>query len=131
MSRGRGRTDEKIFVGVARLELSVPGARSLKDRRQALLSLRDRLRHRFDVTFHEVGVQDEATRQVVVLTTAGNEPRLIRSILDQCVAVVHEHPVAVASRVDVDVFRWQASEQDWAARMMTELAAPPEEDSDG
>jgi uncharacterized protein YlxP (DUF503 family) len=99
----------------------VQGARTLKDRRQTIVSIGDRLRHRFPVTFHEIGTGDDPTRQTVVLTTASNDPRLVRSILDQCVAMVHAHPVAVAAEVDLDVFRWHSSRESWAARMMAEL----------
>ena len=43
-----------IHVGVLHMVLRINGARSLKDRRQVVRSLRDRVRHRFDVTWHEV-----------------------------------------------------------------------------
>ena len=108
------------------MALTVQGARTLKDRRQTIASLADRLRHRFPVTFHEIGTADDPTRQVVVLTTAGNDARLLRSVLDQCVALVHSHPVATAAEVDLDVFRWHPSREDWAARMMAELGSGEE-----
>jgi len=114
-------SEDRVHVGVLRLLLTVAGARTLKDRRQTLASLGDRLRHRFPVTFNEIGTGDDPTRQTVVLTTASNDPRLVRSILDQCVALVHAHPVAVAAEVDLDVFRWHSSRESWAARMMAEL----------
>jgi uncharacterized protein len=117
---------ERIHVGVLRLALTVRGARTLKDRRQTVSSIGDRLRHKFPVTFHEIGTGDDATRQVVVITTAGNDPRLLRSVLDQCVAIVHAHPVASAAEVDLDVFRWHPSREDWAARMMAELGSGEE-----
>ena len=109
-----------------RLVLTVSGARTLKDRRQTLVSLGDRLRHRFPVTFNEIGTGSDPTRQTVVLTTASNDPRLVRSILDQCVAIVHAHPVAVAAEVDLDVIRWHSSREGWAARMMAELGTAEE-----
>ncbi len=43
-----------VFVGVVQLEVVVPGARSLKDGRMVVRSLRDRVRSRFDVSFHEI-----------------------------------------------------------------------------
>jgi uncharacterized protein YlxP (DUF503 family) len=121
-----------IYVGVLRLDLVVPGAHSLKDRRQGILSIRDRLRHHFDVTFHEIGDGGDPRRQTVVLTTAGNDARVVRSVLDRCVGAVRQHPVVEAAQVDVDVFRWHPSE-DWAARMMAELgsAADGSEEPDG
>jgi uncharacterized protein len=44
-----------MFVGVARLVLQIPGARSLKDRRRVVKGFKDRLRARLPVTAAEVG----------------------------------------------------------------------------
>jgi uncharacterized protein YlxP (DUF503 family) len=117
-----------IWIGVLRLELIVPGARTLKDRRQGVLSVRDRLRRRFDVTVNEVQSTDDPQRQPIVCTTAGNDQRSIRTILDRCVGAVREHATVVLGRVDVDVFRWDPSGDDWAARMMAELGSHGDED---
>ncbi|MEZ4241256.1 MAG: DUF503 domain-containing protein [Myxococcota bacterium] len=125
-----GRDAARVFVGVLQLSVLVRGARSLKDRRQVIVSLRDRLRHKFDVTFHEIGDGEEPTHRVVVLTTAGNDARLVRSVLDQCAHLVQEHPVATAVQVDVDVFRWHPPEGDWAARMMAEYGSSDPGDDD-
>lgn len=103
-----------------RVVLEVPGAVTLKDRRQGVASIRDRIRRRFEVSFHEVG-GDDPHRQTVVVTTAGNEPGPVRTTLDACAAIIREHPVVAPLQVDVDVFRWQASPEDWAARMMAEI----------
>ena len=124
MMAQRKSPEERIFLGVLRIVLAVRGAQSLKDRRQGVLSVRDRMLKRFEVSFHEIGGEDHQRRTVVV-TTAGNDPRLIRSVLDQCVAIVREHPVVEPAQVDVDVFRWQAEPEDWAARMMSELGQDP------
>lgn len=97
---------ERIFVGVARMVLTIPGARSLKDRRQAILSVRDRILHRFEVTFHEVDPANRPTRQIAVLTTAGNDAQLIRSVLDQVVGFTGRSGRVLVGEVDVDVFRW-------------------------
>jgi uncharacterized protein YlxP (DUF503 family) len=131
-SAGSGvkRPEERIFLGVLRVVLAVRGAQSLKDRRQGVLSVRDRMTARFDVSFHEIGGEDHQRRTVVV-TTAGNDPRVLRSVLDQCLAVVREHPVVEPAEVDLDVFRWHPEPGDWAARMMSELGSPdgpPDED---
>lgn len=97
---------DRIFVGVLRLGVSIPGARSLKDRRQAIASLRDRIRHRFEVTFHEIDTSDRPTWQVLALTTAGNAQAPIRSTMDQIVAFVARDGRVGLADVDVDVFRW-------------------------
>ncbi len=47
-----------MFVGVSRLSFHIPGARSLKDKRQVVRSFRDRVRARLDVSIAEVAHQD-------------------------------------------------------------------------
>ncbi len=46
---------QNLFVGVARLEVHIPEARSLKDRRRALRPLIERLRNRHRVLVIETG----------------------------------------------------------------------------
>ena len=98
--------DERIFVGLMQLVLQVPGARTRKHRRQAVRSVVDRLRHRFDVSVHEVDSGDQPTRAVLVLTTAGNDRRLIRSILDRVEDLVASHGSVVLTGIDAEVERW-------------------------
>jgi uncharacterized protein YlxP (DUF503 family) len=47
-----------LVIGLLTLELHFPGARSLKDKRQALRSLETRVRNRFNVSVAEVEHQD-------------------------------------------------------------------------
>lgn len=74
--------DEAIWVGVLRLSLRIPGARSLKDRRRVVLSMRDRIQTRHHAAFAEVGHLDAAGAAVVAVTVVGNDPRLVRTRLD-------------------------------------------------
>ncbi len=47
-----------MVIGLLTLELHFPGARSLKDKRQALRSLEQKLRNRLNVSVAEVEHQD-------------------------------------------------------------------------
>ena len=47
-----------MVIGLLTLDLHFPGARSLKDKRQALRSLEQRIRNRFNVSLAEVEHQD-------------------------------------------------------------------------
>jgi uncharacterized protein YlxP (DUF503 family) len=47
-----------LVIGLLTLDLHFPGARSLKDKRQALRSLEQRVRNRFNVSIAEVEHQD-------------------------------------------------------------------------
>lgn len=52
-------------IGLVTLEIHIPDARSLKDKRQVLKSLKDRLRSRFNVAVAELDHQDTWQRSVV------------------------------------------------------------------
>src|SRR5215470_594519 len=70
-----------MFVGVARLVFSIPGARSLKDRRRVVKSLKDRVRARLPVSLAEVGDLEryqEAARCSEVLSAAVGMARVAR-----------------------------------------------------
>ena len=54
-----------MFVGVARIVLQIPGARSLKDRRRVVKGLKDRARAKLPVSIAEVG--DLERHQVATL----------------------------------------------------------------
>ena len=103
--------------------LIIPGARTLKDRRQGVLSVRDRLRHRLEVTVNEVESTDDPQRQPIVCTAAGNDQRSIRTILDRAISVVREHAAVELGPVDLEVFRWHPPEQDWTNRLMAEIGS--------
>jgi uncharacterized protein YlxP (DUF503 family) len=95
-----------VYVGVLKAVLHVPGARSLKDSRQVVQSLRDRVRHRFDVSCHEIDPSDHPTRRALIVTTAGNDARLIRSILDRVREQITQQANAIPLTIDVDVAQW-------------------------
>ena len=97
---------ETTFVGVLRMVLHIPRARSLKDGRQVLVSLRDRIRHRFEVSLHEVEPGDILSRRVMVATSAGSDGRLLRSSLDKVLAFAEQSVDAVIVDAAVDVFPW-------------------------
>lgn len=47
-----------MVVGVQTFSLSLPGCSSLKEKRMVVKSLKDRIRHRFNVSVAETGDQD-------------------------------------------------------------------------
>lgn len=52
-------------IGCLTLEIHLPESRSLKDKRQVMRSLKDRLRHRFNVSVAELDGQDTWQSAVV------------------------------------------------------------------
>lgn len=72
-----------MVVGVLRLTLVIPGARSLKDKRQALRRILERTRARYNVSIAEVGDNDVWQRAQVGVTAVANDHRFVNEVLDK------------------------------------------------
>jgi uncharacterized protein len=73
-----------MVVGILRLTLYIPGASSLKDKRQVLRKVVDRLRARFNVSVAEVGDNDIWQRAVVGICAVANDHSFVNEVLDKC-----------------------------------------------
>ncbi|GAC1622273.1 MAG: DUF503 domain-containing protein [Candidatus Acidiferrum sp.] len=70
-------------VGLLTLELHIPDAQSLKEKRQVLRSLKDKLRRQFNVAVAELDHQDVWQRSVVGIVTLSNEDRHVQEALQK------------------------------------------------
>jgi uncharacterized protein len=68
-------------VGLLTLELHIQHAQSLKDKRQVLRSLKDRLRSKFNVAVAELEYEDTWQRSVVGVVTLSNEEQQVQESL--------------------------------------------------
>ncbi len=59
-------------IGLLILEIGIPDAHSLKDKRQVLRSLKDRLRHRFNVAVAELDHLDVWQSSTIGIVTISN-----------------------------------------------------------
>lgn len=71
-----------MFVGVARYVLQIPGARSLKDRRRVVRSLKERLAARLPVSVAEVGELERYQVATVAVAVVSNSSVRCREVLD-------------------------------------------------
>src|SRR5712664_2353702 len=74
-----------MVVGVLRLTLVVPGARSLKEKRHAVRKITDRVRSRYNVGIAEVGENDVWQRAVLGGASVANDRSFVNEVLDQVV----------------------------------------------
>ena len=70
-----------MVVGLLTLDLHFPGARSLKDKRQALRSLEQRIRNRFNVSVAEVEHQDLWQRSRLAVVSVNTDHSHLESTL--------------------------------------------------
>jgi uncharacterized protein len=70
-------------VGLLTLEIHIPDAQSLKDKRQVLRSLKDKLRRQFNVAVAELDHHDVWQRSVVGVVTLSNDERQVQESLQK------------------------------------------------
>ena len=92
-----------MFVGSLRARLLIREARSLKDKRQVVLSIKDRLRDRFNVSVAEVDEQENRQLAVLGVAMVGNEAGHVRGSLQQIAEALRRHPVAEFIDCEMDV----------------------------
>jgi len=80
-----------MVVGVLSLRLHIPGAHSLKDRRRALRSIKDRLRSQFNVSVAEVDAHDVWQSAVLGVSAVGADRPYVEELLDRVVSLVRSN----------------------------------------
>lgn len=73
-----------MTVGILKIILFIPNSNSLKEKRRVLLSLRDLLRKRFNISLSEIESQDKWQRAVFAVACVASK----RSFVDRTVSKV-------------------------------------------
>ncbi|MBU6433515.1 MAG: DUF503 family protein [Nitrospirae bacterium] len=92
-----------MIVGLCTVELFLPESQSLKDKRQVVLSLKDRLREKFNLSIAEIDGQDLWQKAVLGLACVANEGRYVNQVLDQALNLIRSVPAVeiVQSRIEL------------------------------
>jgi len=91
-----------MVVGRLLLRIMIPGARSLKDKRRALRSIRDRLRVKFNVSVAEVAAQDVWQTAVLGVCAVGAERSYVDGLLNQVESLVRTSRNVELARTEKD-----------------------------
>ena len=75
---------------VGEVQLYLPESRSLKDKRQVLKSLKDRLHNRFNLSVAEVGFSDLWQRSTVALAVVSNEMDHADQVISKAIRLVED-----------------------------------------
>jgi len=93
-----------VVVGGARIRFALRGARSLKDKRRVVRSIKDRLPGLFGVSVAEVDDLDDRQSIVLGLSLPGNEGRHIVGVLQRALDKLRHHPEAVLVDSRIELF---------------------------
>ena len=77
-----------MVVGLLQLWIRVPDAMSLKDKRRAIKSIKDRIANRFNVSVAEVGLLDSRREAQLAVALVSNDSRFAQSCLSKVVNLV-------------------------------------------
>ena len=89
-----------MVVGVLRVELHIPQAFSLKDKRSAVKSLKDQLRGRFNVAVAEVEIDEKWQRAALGVAALGDERRHVEGALRHVVEWMRVNRFVELIRID-------------------------------
>lgn len=93
-----------MVVGIVRLELHLPAARSLKDKRQVVRSMKERLRERLRAAVAEVEFQDLWQRAAIGIAVVAADGGQVRELLNSARNIVEQYAQA-------QVLDWQETLQ--------------------
>lgn len=79
------------ILGLMHLELHVPQANSLKDKRRIVKGFKDRLRSRFPVSVAEVGGQETHRRTTLAVAMVSNDRRYVEGMLQKILNLAATH----------------------------------------
>jgi uncharacterized protein len=92
-----------MIVGTLRVRLLLREARTLKDKRQVVKSIKDKLQNHFNIAVAEVEALDQPRLAVLGVAAVGTEAHPLKQTLGQIVEALRCHPVAELLDSEVEV----------------------------
>ena len=85
-----------MIIGVLNVDLFIPDSASLKTKRFAIKSIKDRLRNHFNVSVAEIDHNDKWQRAALGIVIVSNETKYVESILGNALNLINrDHRVQV------------------------------------
>lgn len=92
-----------MIVGLCTVELFISESHSLKDKRQVLHSLKDRLHGKFNLSVAEVDGQDLWQKAVLGMACVANEGSHVNQVLDQALNLIKGMPAVEVVRTQLEL----------------------------
>jgi uncharacterized protein len=92
-----------MVVGLCTVELFISESQSLKDKRQVLHSLKDRLHGKFNLSVAEVDGQDLWQKAVLGIACVANEGTHVNQVLEQALNLIKGMPAIEVVRTQLEL----------------------------
>lgn len=90
-------------MGLCTVELFISDSRSLKDKRQVLHSLKDRLHGKFNLSVAEVDGQDLWQKAVLGMACVANDGSHVNQVLEQALNLIRGVPAVEVVRTKLEL----------------------------
>lgn len=77
-----------VFIGILRVEFMLHGNESLKDKRRVALSLKQKVRNKFNVAVAETGSENSMDYLALSIISVCNDKRHLESRMSKCLNMV-------------------------------------------
>lgn len=74
-----------MIIGLLTFELYLPYAHSLKEKRKTVVSLRDRLKKKYNIAFAELDYQNKWQRSKIGLVTLNSQRKIVESMFQKLI----------------------------------------------
>ena len=93
-----------MVVGVLRVEVHIPMALSLKEKRSVVKSVKDQIRGRFNVAIVELDANEKWQRATLGVATLGDDRRHLDGCLHQVIEWIRGNRFLEVIRVERELF---------------------------
>ena len=90
-------------MGLCTIELFISGSQSLKDKRQVVHGLKDRLRSKFNLSIAEVDGQDLWQKAVLGMACVSNERSHVNQVLEPALNLIKSMPAVEVVRTQLEL----------------------------
>lgn len=95
-----------MVVGVCTLTLVLHDSHSLKDKRQVLKSVIEKVRNRFNVSVAETGSNDLWQRAEIGIAAVGNDKAFVNSVLDKVMNFIEGMHLAEVTESGIELLNF-------------------------
>ncbi len=80
-----------VHIGALAVTIHIPASGSLKSKRRVLKSIKDRVRHKFNVSVSEIDEHDKWQIAVIGVSMISNDKNLISGVFDDILSLIESH----------------------------------------
>jgi uncharacterized protein len=91
-----------MVIGICTLQLIIEGSNSLKDKRQVIKSILDRVRDKFNVSAAEVDDLDSWRRATLGFACVSKDQVFVDQVLQKALALVESNPQVEVADVQME-----------------------------